>query len=133
MICTVIQNKDLDGVLEALGNCEMAEIRLDRCRLSEEEIEECFSSDVPLVATCRIADVMLAEPGLTLSQAEKICEKRLVSAIEAGAAFVDVEIEASKEMAKRVRSRAHACGSVFIRSKTLWKRWTDAVITGRIW
>lgn len=116
MICTVIQNKDLDGVLEALGNCEMAEIRLDRCRLSEEEIEECFSSDVPLVATCRIADVMLAEPGLTLSQAEKICEKRLVSAIEAGAAFVDVEIEASKEMAKRVRSRAHACGSVFIRS-----------------
>lgn len=60
MICTTIQNKTIDeilGILES-GTVEMAEIRLDRCPLSMEDIEELFStSDVPLVATCRISEV----------------------------------------------------------------------------
>ena len=38
MICTVIQNKTASRVQEILGSVEMAEIRLDRCRLSDEEI-----------------------------------------------------------------------------------------------
>ncbi len=60
MICTTIQNKSLDEIWEVLesGDVEMAEIRLDRCPLTADEIEELFSaSDVPLVATCRIAEV----------------------------------------------------------------------------
>ena len=42
MICTCIQNKDFDQIAEILGreDVEMAEIRLDRCRLSDEDIEE---------------------------------------------------------------------------------------------
>ena len=64
MICTTIINKDLQGVLEALENCEMAEIRLDSCDLSLKDIDEVFSSDVPLVATCRVADVMANDPTL---------------------------------------------------------------------
>ena len=116
MICTVIQNKGLDGILEALEHCEMAEIRLDRCRLSDEDIMECFSSDVPLVATCRLSDVMAANPGMSDAEAVKICEKRLMAAIDAGAGYVDIEMEAPKEMSKRVRSRAHSRGTVFIKS-----------------
>ena len=100
MICTVIQNKGLDGILEALEHCEMAEIRLDRCRLSDEDIMECFSSDVPLVATCRLSDVMAANPGMSDAEAVKICEKRLMAAIDAGAGYVDIEMEAPKEMSK---------------------------------
>ena len=125
MICTTIQNKNLDQILEALESCEMAEIRLDRCSLSLRDIEECFTSDVPLVATCRIADLIETEPALqdeSLTpqskeiKAAQIAEKRLCKAIEAGARYVDVEIEAPKQMSKRVRNVAHENGTVFIRS-----------------
>ena len=123
MICTTIQNKTAEQILEALEHCEMAEIRLDRCELSARDTENVFTSDVPLVATCRIAEVAQNEPslqGLTDSAREikamQIAEKRLVRAIEAGARYVDVEIEAQKQMSKRVRSAAHENGTIFIRS-----------------
>ena len=123
MICTTIQNKTAEQILEALDMCEMAEIRLDRCDLSAREMEAVFSSDVPLVATCRIAEVAAADPSLQELpeqsrevKAMQIAERRLIRAIEAGARYVDVEIEVSKPMAKRVRSVAHENGTVFIRS-----------------
>ena len=123
MICTTIQNRTAEQILEALEHCEMAEIRLDRCELSARDTENVFTSDVPLVATCRIAEVAqneLSLQGLTDSAREikamQIAEKRLVRAIEAGARYVDVEIEAQKQMSKRVRSAAHENGTIFIRS-----------------
>lgn len=112
-------------VLEALETCEMAEIRLDSCTLTAREIDEVFSSDVPLVATCRIDEVArressLQDPQLTEQsrkiKAMQIAEKRLVRAIEAGARYVDVELEAEKQMSKRVRQAAHENGTIFIRS-----------------
>ena len=125
MICTTIMNKDLEGILKALEICEMAEVRLDRCELSMKDIDEVFSSDVPLVATCRVADLMEVEPSLqdpALSESSRrikamqIAEKRLVRAIEAGARYVDVEMEVEKQMSKRIRNVAHESGTVFIRS-----------------
>ena len=123
MICTTIQNKTAEQILEVLEHCEMAEIRLDRCELSARDTENVFTSDVPLVATCRIAEVAQNEQalqGLTESAREikamQIAEKRLVRAIEAGARYVDVEIEAQKQMSKRVRGAAHENGTIFIRS-----------------
>ena len=125
MICTTIQNKNLEQIYEALEQCEMAEIRLDRCDLSHKDIDELFTSDVPLVATCRIAEVMDNDPslqveGLTAQSKEikamQIAERKLVRAIEAGARYVDVELEAPKQMSKRVRNAAHENGTVFIRS-----------------
>ena len=125
MICTTIQNRNLEQIYEALEQCEMAEIRLDRCDLSAKDIDELFTSDVPLVATCRISEVMAAEeslqdPAMTQQSREikamQIAERMLVRAIEAGARYVDVELEAPKQMSKRVRSAAHENGTVFIRS-----------------
>ena len=123
MICTTIQNRSLEQIHEALQMCEMAEIRLDRCDLSAKDIDELFTSDVPLVATCRISEVAAKEPSLKdlpeqsrEIKAMQIAEKRLLRAIEAGARYVDVEIEAQKQMSKRVRSAAHESGTVFIRS-----------------
>ena len=123
MICTTIQNKTAEQILEALEHCEMAEIRLDRCELSARETEDVFTSDVPLVATCRISEVAQNEPSLQNLpdsareiKAMQIAEKRLVRAIEAGARYVDVEIEAQKQISKRVRSAAHENGTIFIRS-----------------
>ena len=123
MICTTIQNKTLEQIYEALDNCEMAEIRLDRCHLSEKQIDELFSADVPLVATCRVNEVAETEPALQdlpeqskMIRAMQIAERRLIRAIEAGARYVDVELEAQKQMSKRVRQAAHENGTIFIRS-----------------
>lgn len=116
MVCTVIQGRDLEGIFQALECCEMAEIRLDSCRLSMDDIEDCFSSDTPLVATCRVEEMLSADSGLTRQQALKLSEERLLAAIDAGAAYVDVEMEIPKEVSKRIRARAHSCGTVFIRS-----------------
>jgi len=125
MICTSIQGRTLEEIYAALEHCEMAEIRLDRCPLSMDEIGELFTSDIPLVATCRIAEVAASEPALQSPdlnpqsrevKAMQIAERRLVKAIEAGARYVDVELEAPKQMSKRVRQAAHEDGTVFIRS-----------------
>ena len=123
MICTTIHRRSLEQIHEALEQCEMAEIRLDRCDLSAKDIDELFTSDVPLVATCRISEVAASEPSLVdlpehsrEIRAMQIAEKKLLRAIEAGARFVDVELEAQKQMSKRVRGAAHESGTVFIRS-----------------
>ena len=125
MICTVIHNRTFENILGVLERCEMAEIRLDSCRLTSRQMDELFSSDVPLVATCRISELMKNDPSLqddsmTVASREikaaQIAEKRLCQAIEAGARYVDVEIEAPKQMSKRVRNAAHENGTVFIRS-----------------
>ena len=125
MICTTIQNKTLEQIYEALEGCEMAEIRLDRCDLSAKEIDELFTADIPLVATCRISEVAaneptLQDPKLTPQSREikamQIAERKLVRAIEAGARYVDVELEAQKQMSKRIRNAAHENGTIFIRS-----------------
>ena len=110
MICVSIQNKDLETIFDILdeAHVEMAEIRLDRCPdLGPAEIEELFSnSDVPLIATCRISDTMPAQEA----------EARLITAIKAGAAYADLEIEAPPMMSKRIRREARECGTVLIRS-----------------
>lgn len=94
----------------------MAEIRLDRCSLSDNDIRLCFSSDVPLVATCRVGEVLVSDSSLNSVSASMVAEKRLVAAIEAGAKYVDVEVDAPRSMAKRVRRAAMENGTVFIRS-----------------
>ena len=129
MICTSLQHKNLDALFEALENTEMAEIRLDRCPLSPDDIEGLFgSSDVPLVATCRIAEVLAdlqradgipdTEKGRREQQirAYDITERRLTKAVEAGAAYIDLEMEAPAPMSKRLRKAALENGTIVIRS-----------------
>ena len=113
MICTTIQNRTLEEIMNLLESSEpriqMAEIRLDRCPLDIEEIEYLFSSsDTPLVATCRVAD----DGNGTWEEADQ----KLTAAVEAGAAFLDLEIEAPKEIGKRLRRACTEYGTTMIRS-----------------
>ena len=108
MICVSIQNRSFDEICALLdaGGIEMAEIRLDRCPLSDEEITELFAStDIPLIATCRLAETPLVT-----------AEMRLLKAIDAGAAFADLEIEAPPQTGKRIRHACNEAGAVLIRS-----------------
>ena len=110
MICTSIQNLGLEAIVEKLesGELEMAEIRLDLCPgLSDEDIDILFSTtDIPLIATCRVCECDSAAAA----------ERRLRLAIEAGAKFVDIEVEAPAPMGKRLRRSAKQYGVTFIRS-----------------
>ena len=113
MICTTIQHHNLEEILEILENglpaIGMAEIRLDRCPLDENEIETLFSaSDTPLVATCRVA----GDGSGTWEEAEV----KLLAAIRAGASFADLEIEAPKETGKKIRRACSEYGTTMIRS-----------------
>ena len=104
MICVSIQNKDYQEILEILKEVEMAEIRLDRCALEDEEIEALFAdSDVPLVATCRLSEE---------SQAPELLEL----AIRSGAKYADLEMEAPAAVGRRIREACREYGTVLIRS-----------------
>lgn len=106
MICTSIQHKELQEILDILdsGAVEMAEIRLDRCALEDEDIDLLFSaSDVPLIATCRLSEE---------SQAPELLER----AIKAGAKYVDLEMEAPAAIGRRIREACREYGTVLIRS-----------------
>ncbi len=101
MICVSIQNKTYREILEILDNpqVEMAEIRLDLCDLEDDEVRELFSeSDTPLIATCR-------------GNAD-----RLAVAIEAGARFADLEIEAPAGKSRYIQKLCRECGTELIRS-----------------
>ena len=104
MICVSLQNKDYQEILEILKTVEMAEIRLDRCALEDEEIEALFAdSDVPLIATCRLSE----EP-----QAPELLEL----AIRSGAKYADLEMEAPAAVGRRIREACREYGTVLIRS-----------------
>lgn len=104
MICVSIQNKEYQEILRILETVEMAEIRLDRCALEDEEIEQLFSdSDVPLIATCRLDE----EP-----QAPQLLEL----AIRSGAKYVDLEMEAPAAVGRRIREACREWGTMLIRS-----------------
>ena len=101
MICTSIQGRNLEEIWALLqgGEIEMAEIRLDLCTLSVEEVSELFAAtDLPLVATCR---------------REEDVEKTL-AAIEAGAKFADVDLLLPAPVRKQIRSACEECGTTLI-------------------
>ena len=102
MICTSIGGgRNLEQILEILDRpeVEMAEIRIDLCNLSDDDIRELFSgTDTPLVATCR-------------GDAE-----RLALAIEAGAAYADLELEAPASQSRFIQKTCTRCGTLLIRS-----------------
>ncbi len=82
MICISLADISFDECLEAVRKFEFAELRLDLLNLSDEQIQELFTANKNMIATCR--------PG-SLDEEER--KARLVNAIGAGATYVDVEVD----------------------------------------
>lgn len=109
MICVSLINKDIDQLYSILErpDVQMAEIRLDGCDLSQEDIQDLFASvDKPLIATYRLADQNQATDA----------ESKLLTAIGAGAAFIDLDVDDPAMMCKRLRREAREAGTLLIRS-----------------
>ncbi|MBU0591727.1 type I 3-dehydroquinate dehydratase [Candidatus Micrarchaeota archaeon] len=96
MICVSIANKTFEECKEISHSMEFAEIRLDTMQLTPEEIKKLFLGHKKLIATCR--------PG------KHNDEQRLMmlsTAIDAGAAFVDIELESEDDYRKMLVKKAH--------------------------
>ena len=101
MICTSISGKNLAQIYDILSRpeVEMAEIRIDLCDLSDDDLCELFGeSDTPLVATCRGN------------------ASRLAMAIEAGARYADLELEAPASESRHIQKLCRRYGTELIRS-----------------
>lgn len=137
MICTSLQHKTYDEILEVLPSLEMAEIRLDLCPLSDEDIEELFAqTDIPLIATCRGGGIPVQarneergarnegkegrNEGRGTRNEENVgwaeAERKLTIAVEAGARFADLEIEAPSDFSRRFQKLCRESGTELIRS-----------------
>jgi len=88
-ICVVIANSSFDGIIKILDEVGMAEIRIDLLDLMPNQLEMVFSSHQNLIATCRQGRYDNVQRASILSRA-----------IEAGAAWVDLEIETTSEWRK---------------------------------
>lgn len=93
MICISIAGLSFERCREALTDAEMAEIRLDRLDFTLPRVREIFSMHHRLIATCR--------PG-NISEAERT--GLLLAAVEAGAAYVDIEIDADDDFMEKIKA-----------------------------
>lgn len=99
MICVSIGTSDPGRRRALLRDVDMAEIRLDRMRLGPAEVDRLFASHPRLIATCR--------PG---AMDEGGRRRLLLRAIESGAAYVDVELDADTGFRRAILARARAAG-----------------------
>jgi 3-dehydroquinate dehydratase I len=103
MICVSIAEATAEKCLAALEGIPFAEIRLDRMRMAEEGVGRVFSSHPRLIATCR--------PG-RLPDARRLALLR--AAVSAGAAYVDIEVEARPAYKRTLvrEARSAGCGVI---------------------
>lgn len=104
MICVSLADISPEQCLLELEGLELAEIRIDRMQLTEDQLKEIFSCTARLVATCR--------PGGLYNEKER--RQLLLAAIDAGAGYVDIEVEAEDELKRELLEAARHSGCKLI-------------------
>jgi 3-dehydroquinate dehydratase I len=99
MVCVSLDERYHVDFLKGLPDIGFAEIRMDRMTLTPEEIADIFSQPLALIATCR--------PGALDGQKRKAY---LITAIEAGSAYVDIEIESDVVSKREIMEKAGSKG-----------------------
>jgi len=83
MICVSIADLSVSEAIKIIESNELSEVRLDRIKFSNEDIKKMFSAENKTIATYRPVD--------NVSDSER--KKILIEAVNAGAAYVDIEVE----------------------------------------
>ncbi|MEW6722568.1 MAG: type I 3-dehydroquinate dehydratase [Candidatus Micrarchaeota archaeon] len=100
MLCVSIGEKRAEGCIAAMRGAELAEVRIDMLeKPAAGDVRAIFSSHKNLIATCR--------PGALPDQKRK---ELLIAALEAGAAYVDIEVESADEYKGEIAKKAKAMG-----------------------
>ena len=99
-LCRSIAQKGFDNIRHLAEGAEMVEIRIEESELTPDEVRQLFGTQPNMLATCR---------PVRLSQSEQ--KALLQAAIEGGAAWVDVEIEADDDYRREIiaTARRHNC------------------------
>lgn len=103
MICVSILEPDFNKCLKLAGKYDFTEIRLDGAEYTGEQIRTLFSTEGKKIATFR--------PG---GASEEIRVDSLVTAISAGADYVDIEVESSYNLRGRILEAARKHKSTVI-------------------
>jgi len=111
MICTSLAESTVEKCLDSLKGLDFAEIRLDQMLIEVNELNKIFSLPKKLIATCR--------PG-TRNESER--KSLLIAAMEAGASFIDIEIEANDKYREELVEKAKALGCQVIISYHNYKK-----------
>jgi 3-dehydroquinate dehydratase type I len=101
MICTSITTTDFTACQHLLLRSEMAELRLDLMQLQPAQVQALLRyARIPIVATCREG---------RYGESERL--QLLQLAVEGGAAYVDIELEADERYRQALLSlaRRHGC------------------------
>jgi 3-dehydroquinate dehydratase type I len=94
-----VAERTVEALERALAGLDLAEVRLDLSDISCGDIRRVFTGHPGLVATCR--------PG-RFNAAER--RERLLAAVEAGAAYVDLEVDCDPGERREIADRARAIG-----------------------
>ena len=109
MICVSIQEpsfercKEMMLSLAAKGSDRIAELRADLCRFTPEQVSLLVAANPHTIVTSRVES---DNPSLSFN--------RLCAAIEAGAEFIDTELEYPDDLQLQLRNRARSAGTKLI-------------------
>lgn len=92
MICVSIADLSVTEAIKIIGSNELSEVRLDRIKFSSGDIQKLFSTGNKTIATYR--------PCESVTDDQRI--KVLIEAINAGASYVDIEVENEDSFKNRV-------------------------------
>jgi 3-dehydroquinate dehydratase-1 len=96
MLCVSISEPSVKKILNLINKSEIAEVRLDLMDLSDQDIEKVFSGEGKIIATCCAGKF-----------SDEQRKKKLEKAIESGASYVDIEIDAPDAFKEDLISSAH--------------------------
>ena len=91
LLCRSIAEKGFDNISRLMEGAEMVEIRIEHTGLSVDEVRQLFGVHNNMLATCRPDNLTPAQQTAYLQ-----------AAIEGGAKWVDVEIEADPDYCKNI-------------------------------
>ena len=109
MICVSIQEpsfercKEMMLSLAAKGSDRIAELRADLCRFTPEQVSLLVAANPHTIVTSRVES---DNPSLSFN--------RLCAAIEAGAEYIDTELEYPDDLQLQLRNRARSAGTKLI-------------------
>jgi len=92
MLCVSLGNVTVEDCLKALKKYDLCELRLDRLKLKDVELKKVFSAGKNTIATFR--------PCERAKESERL--KKLKTAIDMGADYVDVEVDSTDSFKKAI-------------------------------
>jgi len=103
LICVSVAEQTVELCFEAMKDLDFAEVRIDAMKVTIEDMKRIFSKPLTLIAT-----FMPTGPGMISGRAVDANTRKsfLIAAIEAGAKYVDIEVQSDSAYRKEIIEKA---------------------------